>query len=394
MIPRTLSASSVQVAEGCLARFAAENINYAGRTSNDPALLGSTCHSALEDFVRIAFMERSKPDDLELLLRLYTMYFVANFGSTEHVMYQEGVEMLTGWHERTVPTLEGRTILSVEKKLTFPLRTSIGDIPFTYIMDRLDQISENEYEIIDYKSIRWGFNPGDLEKKIQARIYALALSIQLKAMGIDNRNVKTWVTFDLLRHSAVGRVFTHAENLRTYKYLQEVAERIISTPEENAPRTLNPECHYCTIKASCPQLISNIAAGGSFGMTPAEMIDRRSELEYASKAIKAAIEEIDGQVLTQAREEDVTEYTSEKNRMSIKISSRRTVDADMVERVVGTDVFQMYGGKSITMGNFDKMQKDPAIQTDQKRQLKSLVQMKTGEPSVKVEARGFVDDND
>lgn len=393
MIPRTLSASSVQVAEGCLARFAAENINFAGRTSNDPALLGSTCHAALETFVQYVFLDKTKPASKKLLQDLYRMHFVGSFGSTEHDMYDEGSEMLDKWYDRTVDVLATRQIISVEQKLTFPLKTSIGDIPFTYIMDRLDKISDTEYEIIDYKSIRWGINPEDLAKKIQARIYALALSIMLRAQGLDNRNIKIWVQFDLLRHNPVARPFTHAENMRTYKYLQEVAERIIATDEATAPRTLNPDCHYCTIKASCPQLLSNIAAGGSFGMTPEEMIDRRADLEFAAKAIKAAIEEIDGQVLTRAREDDVTEYTSDKNRMSIKIGSRRAVDAEMVERVVGTEVFEMYGGKSITMGNFDKMQKDPAIDADKKRTLKTLVQNKTSEPSVKVEARGFVDED-
>lgn len=392
MIPRTLSASSISVAENCLARFAAENINFAGRQTNDPALLGSTVHSALENYVQWVHIDKTKPEEKKLLLDLYRMHAISNFGSADFEMYEEGFEMLNGWWDRTVGIIQSRTVLSTEEKLNFPLNTSIGVIPFTYIMDRLDQINDNEYEITDYKTIRWGFNPEDLKKKMQARIYALALSVLLKSRGVDNRNVKIWVCFDLLRHSSVAVPFTHEENMATYRKLQEIAERIIQTDEKTAPATLNSDCQYCTIKATCPQLISNINAGGAFGLTTAELTDRRAQLEYQRKAVVAGISEIDEIVIAKAKEEDVLNFWSVTNKMSITISSRKGVDADMVERAVGPELFELYGGKSLTMVQFNKLLKDTALNATQVKVLKSLVQLKQGDPRVKTEPRGFIED--
>ena len=390
VIPKTLSATAVDVANGCLARFAAEMLNKSKGFQNTAANLGSTVHAALQSFVEDCYLNNTKSPDLALLLGYFMAHSVNNFGSTDYPEYEEGVAMLKVWHERTLPILAVRKVLSVENKTTFPLQTSIGVIPFTYIFDRFDEISPGVFEVVDYKTNRWGINPDDLDEKIQARTYALAASIQLTAQKIPYE--KIWVRFDLLRHNSVAALFTRQDNIKTYRKLQQIAERIIATDEKTAPHTVNPTCLFCSIKATCPALSKNISTGGILSMSPEDMVDRRSELGYQQKAIETALKELDAQLIKDAQANDVLELVSPNNRLKFTVSKRRTVDADMVEMTVGPVFFDQYGGKSITLAQVEQMLKDERIPVETKKILRSLITVKVGQPSVKVESRTFGDD--
>jgi hypothetical protein len=104
------------------------------------------------------------------------------------------------------------------------------------------------------------------------------------------------------------------------------------------------------------------------------------------------VKDLDAMILAQAKAEDQIEYESDMNRMKIGVSSRRQVDAERVEHVIGEALFKKYGGMSFTMGALDKLLKGTELTDEQKVQLKGLVWSKKGEPSVKVEPKNPIDD--
>lgn len=383
MIPKTLSASALNVAQLCLSRYQAEYIARGRGANAAAASLGTACHGALEMYVKACYLEKNQQPTLKLLLDLFRMSYMTTFGTsdTETDDYADGVSMLTAWFERT--SFANRRVVSCEVKSMFPIKTSIGEIPLNYIWDRFDELEDapGEYEVVDYKTNRFSLRPEDLKKKVQARVYALAAQIQMP------QATKIWVRFDLLRHDSVGVVFTREENAATWRFIKEEAERIIATPDDKAPETLNPECRFCVRKTTCGALERNVGVGGSFGLTIPEMIDRRAALQYQIKAIESAIGEMDEAIITEAKAQDVEEFYTDMNRLYFGISSRRSVDAERVAKVVGDDVFRKYGGIGITMADFDKLCKDPAVDAAKKAQLKSLVYQRKGEPTVKVEPR-------
>lgn len=387
MIPKSLSATAVQVAQACLRRFEGEHYNRTAAIGGRAANLGSTVHAALEDFVSDVHVTKSQPNSLDYLLKLFSMHSVANFGTTDYPEYNEGIQMLKDWYNRTDFT--DVEVISVEQKSSFDLPTSIGPVTFNYIWDRFDKIGPNSYKVVDYKTNRWGFSPEDLHKKTQARTYALAAAIELKARGIDPDEI--WIEFDLLRHGPIGTRFTRDDNIKTWNKLVEIAESIIATPEGDAPPTLNAECLFCKVKATCPLLLSNISGGGIMSLSVEEQVDLRAKLDYQRKAVASTLEEIDELLITRAKEIDEIEFTSETNRMTITVPQRRSVDAEMVERVVGKDLFDLYGGKTLTLKNFQDLMKRPELNMDQKRQLQGLVGVKLGNPTIKIEPRGFVE---
>lgn len=377
----------MNVAELCMARYKAESIDYSKGMGGAAASLGTSVHGALEMYVKSVYIAKTHVASLELLLDLFKMSYMTTFNTADLDTedYSDGVAMLKAWFKRTDFT--DRTVISAEVKTNFPINTSIGAIPFNYIWDRFDQVGDTEFEVIDYKTNRWGINPGDLKKKIQARAYGLAAQIQ------QPEATKIWVKFDMLRHDGpVGIVFSREENAATWKFLKTKAQQIIDTPEDEVRETLNPECLFCVRKQACGALRKNIASGGVFSiaMNPEVAVDQRTMLDNQLKAVASAIRELDEIILREAKEADLFEFESELNTLTIGVSSQRAIDADFVERVIGEPLFKKYGGKSFTIGNVEKLLKGNEIDEPTKKQLRGLIYKKAGEPRVKVAPKAAI----
>lgn len=393
MKPKSLSATALQVANLCMARYEAEHIIRGRGLSKGAADLGTACHGALEMYVKAVYLDKTHEPSKDLLTDLYKMSFMATFRTSDPSSlpdeYMDGYNMVTNWLART--DFSDRTVLSCEVKESFPVPTSIGPIPYNYIWDRFDQTGPREVTVIDYKTNRWAISPEQLEKKVQARCYGLAAAIKAKQEGLDVDRV--WVVFDLLRHEPVGRVFTREQNAATWKFIKAEAERIIATPDGEAPETLNGECLFCVRIAQCDAVTANIAAGGILGLNFDQAIDRRATLANQKKAVEKALEQLDEIITEQAKERDIIEYETDMNQLAFKISQRRAVDGERVEHVVGAELFNKYGGLQINMTQFDKLMKDPNLTEAQRGQLKQLVYKNYGEPRVDTAPRNPIDED-
>jgi RecB family exonuclease len=367
-----------------MARWTAQYFKRTSGFQNEAANLGTTVHSALEHYVKAVYIDKEKEASLEYLLKLFQLFFTANFGSAEGELYIAGVKMLKEWFART--DFSDRVVISAEQKLSFDVPTSAGKIQFNYIIDRLDQIGDGVYEVVDYKTSAWALQPSDLDKKIQARIYALAIQI----LYPDAKRI--FVTFDMLRHQSVGRVFTREQNIATWKRIKSIAERIIAADENNPEYTLNTECNFCPIKATCPEITKSVDNGGIYALDFDEMVDRRVQLDMQRRALNAALTEIDKVLTDTAREADITEFETEESRLFFKVSRRRSVDADQVEEIVGPEMFSFFGGRSMTLPRFEALMEDPSLTPEQVKKLNKTVAVRTGEPTISVVPRDEEDE--
>jgi hypothetical protein len=284
---------------------------------------------------------------------------------------------------------DNKEVLSVETKTFFEIKTSAGPIPFNYIWDRFDKFADRdeEYEVVDYKTIRRAMNPDDLRKKIQARFYGLAAQIQVPTAK------RIWVRFDLLRHDSVATVFTKEENAATYRFAQRLAEKIIAQDPDDLPENLNPECHFCVRKAACKALTSNQLGGGLWSLTSTEdRIKARAKIEFQRKGLDALIKDLDEVLLKEAAAQDLLELESVDYLAKVTQSVRKGVDAERVEHVVGKDLFHKYGGVALTMANYNKMLKDPALTPSQVAFLRQLVYKTAGDPKISIEPKNAIDD--
>jgi len=394
MIPTSLSATALDTATKCLARYAAENINKNRTGGSMPAMLGTSCHNALEQYVKDCYMgEVRTTPSLNLLLDYYKMHFMVEFDTADPLgdpAYEDGVQMLTNWYERS--NFDGFEVVSVEEKTPYQLNVqdSAGTnytIPFNYIFDRLDRLDETTYRVVDYKTWRGLLQPDDLFGKIQARVYGLMCQIQYPHAE------KIWVQFDQLRGDTVGVVFTKADNANTWRYIKKWARKILDTKIEDAVETINPDCKWCIRKTTCTTLKKNIAAGGIAGLPVIEMIDRRAMIDQQMEALKWAAAELEEALLKAAQNEDVEHLESYNHRVYWTRSSRRQIERmDILEKIIGPQLMERVGKTSVSMTTLDKLLKGKELTAEQKSQIKGLVTNKYGEPSLKTKPLSKIDE--
>lgn len=378
MIPRTLSASSLQVAEACLARWTSEYFNRAQGVRGDGAAeVGTAVHGALELFVKACYLERSHQPSLELIVDLYKMSYLQTFASADmdNDQFRDGLELTKKWYERT--SFEGFTVLSAERKDTFPIKTSAGEIPFNYIWDRCDDLGDGVIRVVDYKTIRLPISAMGLKEKIQPRCYGLAAQIQFP----EATRIK--VEFDLLRYDRVGVVFSREDNAATWRFLKNSAERLIGTDENDPPEHLNPECKYCVRKASCKALKTNILQGGIFSVQDVNAaVKRRAEIQAAKDGLQVLQDELDTMILTHAEKEQIIEWETGEHKVNIAVKGQRNVDTSRAARVLGPDLMAQYG--KLTLKDIDALLKGDDLTEEQKTELRGMIGRTYGAPYVKV----------
>lgn len=412
MLPKSMSASAVQNFEGCPARWKADYVDRAGQINNTAASLGTACHGALDCFVGTVDMhdvahnlENGTPADkkeiTDYLVSLYSDEYWRLFSTPER--FDEGAGLLGTWLERqtTEVWVPERTVISREVKRNFMLKAQGQEVPFNYIMDRVDRIEVDggfEIEVVDYKTTALPLNPKMLKHKVQARCYGVAAQIEYPEAK------RIWVTFDQLRHDPVGIVFTRDENVATWKYLRGVLSRMLDTPAEildpdgnvigGPPEMLNPECRWCTRAPVCATLASHEYAGGILSITdPYVAASRLTEIEAQMgglATVRAGLEEF--LLAHMSDEESLEEHVGD---LKIEVTSgrgRREVDSDLVKGELPPEIAAEYGKIGVTQ--VDKILKDGRISDEAKANIKRLVRKNKPDPKIKVTKGNPIDEDD
>lgn len=379
----SISASGMQNALDCLAKYYAENVLYTPRTGNtDAADVGTACHGAMEHYVKAVYVDRiDGADDLGILLGFYDNAYEDTFGYLDKSAdtYKDGVQMLKRWHERT--DLSDVEILSLEKKETIMFKTPQGPKKLNYIIDRVDTFMDGDQKVIrltDYKTIRANLSPEQLRAKPQARMYAMCLAIQYKDIEYDRIDIE----FDLLRYEPVCVSFDREENLATWDWLKSLVRRIDAADESklSSLETLNPGCGWCVRKATCSALKKNIDGGGIAGMSDNELAAIKEQAEAQAKANKYLIEEVNDILLHQAQTNNEIEWETDDYEIVFKSRRSSVVDNDEIAEILGPEQMARYGKVGVT--DIKKMLKDEesGLSVAQQSRLRSAIKTEFGSP--------------
>lgn len=384
MNPYSFSATSLQVADLCMARYNAEYIIRAPNIQGTAANVGIVCHGTLEDFLRAVFIRKDAVWDEEVFWNMFHQHSDAVLGPDRtSELYKDAYDLCYKWfHAKDrYKDLAAVEILSLESKNNFPIKTSIGVKPVNYIMDRLDRLGPGEYRVVDYKSNRVPLNEKQLRRKLQARLYALMVQIKYK----DAERI--WVQFEFLRHGPVEVLFTRDDNVTMYRELQRRTEAIIQTPDNKVPETLNEECGYCVMKASCKKLQTHIQVGGILGKTPDELAEIHYNIANQAKAQKLLLDQVEDLLLKHAIAEEITEFDTEFGEVKVVLPTRRSVNHEMAAAVLGpSGLLQDYQHFSVT--DLDKIIKNKMLPDGQLELLKLCITRTAGDPTVKVDHSG------
>lgn len=372
---KTLSATSADTFAACPARWKAVYEDQADEEASSAAALGTALHLALEWFVAGGHHLGGDPaKQLDTLTsELWPLAFRQTPG-TQGKDFDAGVEMLTNWLTRQ--DWENRTVLSTEQKSHFVLPTSEGDIPFNYIWDRCDRLSDGSIEVVDYKSWVRNANIEDVRNSTQPRCYALAAQLQFPDAD------EVWVTLDQLRYSEVSVRFTKEQNRETWRWLRQLAEDIIAS--DGSQEQINSNCRWCIRRHACDALRKHLKVGGPLSITdPDEAALKRRELENVKGAIDSMMRDLDAVILGHAEEVELTEWATDDG-VNVRLSAgtKRSVDAERVARLLGEQTARFitdYGG--LTVAALERAIKDDHtwLTQQQRDELANMIRVNYGE---------------
>ena len=382
MIPKSVSASALENAQQCLARYKATAIERGAGMNNPAAMLGTTLHGALEVFIE-PNMIKAGMWDWDWLLTCYKISFENIFGPTgPKDVFDDGRDILLKWYNRPDQQEDIRSveIISREVKKNFPvpyvLNGSKQTVPCNYIIDRMDKMDDGVYRVVDYKSQRVPLSPEEMRIKIQPRLYALATRIEYP----DAKEI--WVQYDFLRHDRIAVRFSRDDNVETWEWLKRAVQRIVDTPDTNVPETLNENCRYCVRRFRCATMQSNIRVGGIHSLSVDEMVEIYHDLKSQADAISMMKDDIESQLLRHALETDTLEWENDYGRVKVTAARRRSINRDVMAKILGPELMQEYG--RINVGDLDALRADDRLTYEQRSLLETAVEYKVSDPSVKV----------
>lgn len=384
MNPYSFSASALDVADLCLARYKAENIDKGRDFQGTAASVGIVCHGTFEDWLRWVFIKKELSWDNEDAFReIFEDNYAKVFGGLQGAEYEDAWDLCYRWYHREDQEayFASVKIVSLEAKLSHPLKTPLGVKNFNYIMDRVDRINDKTIRVVDYKSNRVALTEDQLRRKRQARLYALMTAIKYKGKGIEHIQVE----FDFLRHRPVRVEFTRDEITETWNQLLREVKRIIETPETRVPETLNANCGWCVRKADCKTLQSNINVGGIMSKSVDELARIYGQLVDQAKGQKELAGQIEMMLLQHAITEDVLEFETETAEVVVLLPTKRTVNTRVAAAVLGANISE-YANFSVT--TIDKLTKRTSpLPPAQRELLKQAIEIKTGEPKVSIKSK-------
>lgn len=375
-----ISASKFKVYAACPSRYKAEYIDggKTGSSAGIPALTGSAVHKALEEYVKMVYVDKTDDPRIELLIDLLGEHWQEVWDEpldTKSAPYKDAVEMLKTWFERT--DLSTVQVLSTEYKAIRTVEVPGGTREFIFIVDRCDfyvddLTGERVIRVVDYKTFRLNRGFDEVRKDRQMQMYAVGAML-LYGEQCDRVEVQ----MDLLRHSTVTATYTIEEIRQFYIDMWKLAGEIIA--DEKAEERINSECLFCVKRVTCTAVRSNAAAGGVQSLLgtgdPEELLKAWFEVDAARKAAESAKKELDEALRITLDAEQVKDLTGGGYKATSRGNSRRSADPSRVASLIPPQVFAQVA--KVSVGELDKAYKNGEITDDAWSQINSQAITKT-----------------
>lgn len=388
MRPKTLSASSLDSYAGCPARFQAEMSKL--RNESEPGIFGTAVHSALDIYIDELYFKTGDGQDggamqmghdHTLLDNIWKSVCDSTFGMNSEWI-QTGTTMLDRWvNTRPLPY----RVLSREIKETFDLVVpGYGEVqPVTYICDRVDQRIDGSIEVIDYKTQWANVSPTKMYNLIQPGLYAAAMR---RKYGTDT----IFVNYDMLRYDMVPVPFTDTDIDGVERWLGAQAKVIW---DDDAPvEKINPKCSFCPRKAVCVTLQTATEIGWTPTLPIAALVEIRDSAKNHIKALDQLVKDVDDVILAKFENDHTDTFDTGKYIAQAVVKRNEIYDPEVVLRVLGDDALPYLKVGKTALDKELWRKRGGRFTREQADEIKSLAQVSYSEPSVKIEAKGPIDD--
>ncbi len=237
----TFSFSQLSTYETCPLQYKYQYVLKIPTPAAASAAFGDTVHKTLEAFYN-EFKDNRKVGLARLLELFHKNWVPLGYQSPAHQkkMKEEGVAML----EKYFVTLHDKNARVGPLEQFFKIKVE-KDISIVGKIDRLDYKSNNEIEIIDYKT---GKKPDDkqLKKSLQLSIYALAATNH----GLYKKELtQVNLTFYYLQGMEKFSMKRAPEDMYTTK--EKIKNTVEKIRQNDFPPNVGPWCDFCPFRMIC-----------------------------------------------------------------------------------------------------------------------------------------------
>ncbi|MFA7709245.1 MAG: PD-(D/E)XK nuclease family protein [archaeon] len=219
------------------------------------AFLGSMVHEALEKLY--TDLKFTKVNSLDEIIEYYNKVWDENFDLTIDIVRKEytpdhyrkmGERFLADYYNKYQPFNQGKT-LGIEQEITLKL---VDDNGFVYdligYIDRLTMITEEFFEIHDYKTNAHTKTQDEVNKDTQLALYSIAI----KRMYPSVRRVDlVWHFLESGLEMRSTRTDDDLDNLENL-IIQAIKEIEAKTKLKEFPTSESALCNWCNFKELCP----------------------------------------------------------------------------------------------------------------------------------------------
>lgn len=272
---------------------------------------------------RDTFLAESKNDPMK---RPWTEF-------EEKTFFEEGVRMLKKFYEKNAPwnyiivDLESRFEVALMDEKTGETHILAG------IIDRIDKLPDDKYEIIDYKTSKRMPSQDALNRDLQLSLYSLGL--QNRWPHLKPEDIKLSLYF--LKHDekltakpapdATEKIKKHV-----LKTISEIQEKITSgKPFEPMPSIL---CNWCGYRPICPawkHLYKNQNPAIANQVEENNAVNEYLALKRSEKKIAARLDELQEQLKAYMEREGLTRLFGDEGYLSKKTQARYEYDYERVK---------------------------------------------------------------
>ena len=243
-----ISYSGLDTFSTCPAKYKFQYIDRIRTPRSKEAAFGTLIHECLK-----VFHDPSQPTPLseDNLLKCFTEKWdnsIYQDTQEEAFAFHQGIEILKNYYvqnqglEFNIINLEMpfEVLLSGENKQE--LHQVTGRI------DRIDKLSDNSFEIIDYKTSKKMPSQESIDNNLQLSIYYLGIINRWPSLKKENRPVKLSLCY--LRHGE--KLSTIQTNQQIKQNKQGILSLIDQIQQSSFESKTNPLCDWCQYQPYCP----------------------------------------------------------------------------------------------------------------------------------------------
>lgn len=291
-----LSFSRLSRFEQCPLSFKLHYIDQSEANPGEPLRFGKAIHAVLERLVRgVVDAEQNTSLSEEHAVELFREAWAAS-GLSGFALFAEGLELLRDFI-RDQGVVQHRDVLAIEREFRLP----VG--PFTVLgfIDRVDWVSDDTIEIIDYKTNHQLFTRDELDESLQMSLYQAAA--QRLWPWVKHVQLSFW----MLRHGVRQRTTRTPQQLSDALTYVEMLGRQTESAEE-FPARLNANCSYCDHRRGCPAYAEALQGEREFvceDPSDLESVAReREEVARLAKVLYARKDELEQILKAHLRDRD------------------------------------------------------------------------------------------